>query len=98
MSLMILQGVVSPAKPPYCLSFKVSYFERELSAIDAYWEMNEHQLDHPEQCGMHGMYSLSVHQEYFLPGVVAHAFNPSTREKYAEAGEFLSSRPAWSTK
>jgi hypothetical protein len=27
---------------------------------------------------------------------VAHAFNPSTRE--AEAGGFLSSRPAWSTK
>jgi hypothetical protein len=31
-----------------------------------------------------------------LPGVVAHAFNASTRE--AEAGGFLSSRPAWSTK
>ena len=30
------------------------------------------------------------------PGVVAHAFNPSTPE--AEAGGFLSSRPAWSTK
>jgi hypothetical protein len=30
------------------------------------------------------------------PGVVALAFNPSTRE--AEAGRFLSSRPAWSTK
>jgi hypothetical protein len=30
------------------------------------------------------------------PGVVAHAFNPSTRE--AEADGFLSSRPAWSTK
>jgi hypothetical protein len=30
------------------------------------------------------------------PGVVVHAFNPSTRE--AEAGRFLSSRPAWSTK
>jgi hypothetical protein len=30
-----------------------------------------------------------------MPGVVAHAFNPSTRE--AEAGGFLSSRPAWST-
>jgi major histocompatibility complex class I len=28
-------------------------------------------------------------------GVVAHAFNPSTWE--AEAGEFLSLRPAWST-
>jgi hypothetical protein len=28
-------------------------------------------------------------------GVVAYAFNPSTRE--AEAGGFLSSRPAWST-
>jgi hypothetical protein len=28
--------------------------------------------------------------------VVAHAFNPSTWK--AEAGEFLSSRPAWSTK
>jgi hypothetical protein len=29
------------------------------------------------------------------PGVVVHAFNPSTWE--AEAGGFLSSRPAWST-
>jgi major histocompatibility complex class I len=29
------------------------------------------------------------------PGVVAHAFNPSTWE--AEAGGFLSLRPAWST-
>jgi hypothetical protein len=29
-------------------------------------------------------------------GMVVHAFNPSTLE--AEAGRFLSSRPAWSTK
>jgi major histocompatibility complex class I len=29
-------------------------------------------------------------------GHVAYAFNPSTRE--AEAGGFLSSRPAWTTK
>ena len=28
--------------------------------------------------------------------MVTHAFNPSTQE--AEAGRFLSSRPAWSTK
>jgi hypothetical protein len=31
-----------------------------------------------------------------VPGVMAHAFNASTWE--AEAGRFLSSRPAWSTK
>jgi hypothetical protein len=30
-----------------------------------------------------------------LPGVLVHAFNPSTWE--AEAGRFLSLRPAWST-
>jgi hypothetical protein len=30
-----------------------------------------------------------------VPSVVVHAFNPSTQE--AEAGGFLSSRPAWST-
>jgi hypothetical protein len=29
------------------------------------------------------------------PGVVAHAFDPSTQE--AKTGGFLSSRPAWST-
>jgi hypothetical protein len=33
---------------------------------------------------------------YIKLGMVAQAFNPSTRE--AEAGKFLSSRPAWSTK
>jgi hypothetical protein len=32
------------------------------------------------------------------PGVVVHALNPSTWEAEAEAGGFLSSRAAWSTK
>jgi hypothetical protein len=45
------------------------------------------------------MYLLNKNQSLSLPqkkpGVVAHAFNPSTWE--AEAGGFLSSRPAWST-
>jgi hypothetical protein len=34
-------------------------------------------------------------ETYSKPGVVAHAFNPSTWE--AEAGGFLRSMPAWST-
>jgi hypothetical protein len=36
-----------------------------------------------------------THKKTPGPGVVVHAFNPSTWE--AEAGEFLSLRPAWST-
>jgi hypothetical protein len=40
-------------------------------------------------------HSLHFIKEYTLPGVGAHAFNPSTWE--AEVGGFLSSRPAWST-
>ena len=35
-------------------------------------------------------------QNVFQPAVVAHTFNPSTWEAEAEAGGFLSSRPAWS--
>jgi hypothetical protein len=38
---------------------------------------------------------LSSKNESWQPGVVVHAFNPSSWE--AEAGGFLSSRPAWST-
>jgi hypothetical protein len=40
------------------------------------------------------IYTYAI-QHMFSPGVVAHAFNPSTWE--AEAGGFLSSRSAWST-
>jgi hypothetical protein len=39
--------------------------------------------------------SLSKKKRGSQPGVVVHTFNPSTWE--AEAGGFLSSRPAWST-
>ena len=39
---------------------------------------------------------LGFHIEPSWPGMVEHAFNPSTWE--AEAGGFLSSRPDWSTK
>jgi hypothetical protein len=39
---------------------------------------------------------LSLKRGRAEPGVVAHAFDPSTQE--AEAGGFLRSRPAWSTK
>jgi hypothetical protein len=41
-------------------------------------------------------YYLAVKINEIQPGVVAYAFNPSTRE--AEAGGFLRSRPTWSTK
>jgi hypothetical protein len=41
-------------------------------------------------------YKNSFIKRSFMPGVVAHASNPSTQE--AEAARFLSARPAWSTK
>ena len=47
----------------------------------------------------HGPFKLSSHPveaPYASQAVSAHAFNPSTWEE--EAGGFLSSRPAWSTK
>ena len=39
---------------------------------------------------------LILPKGWLSPGMVAHTFNPSTQD--AEAGGFLSSRPAWSTK
>jgi hypothetical protein len=42
-----------------------------------------------------GKKRTKLKKQYCQAGVVAHTFNPSTWE--AEAGGFLSSRPAWST-
>jgi hypothetical protein len=42
------------------------------------------------------LYKISPSKAQGVLGVVVHAFNPNTQE--AEAGGFLSSRPAWSTK
>jgi hypothetical protein len=39
---------------------------------------------------------VKIEKKKAKPGMVAHTFNPSTQE--AEAGGFLSLRPAWSTK
>jgi hypothetical protein len=46
-------------------------------------------------CRHWDIYNSYTYIQANKPGVVAHAFNPSTRE--AEAGGFLSLRPAWST-
>jgi hypothetical protein len=60
------------------------------SATELYPQLSKnHDCDHLADDGNHITNNI-------VPGVVAHAFNPSTWE--AEAGGFLSSRPAWSTK
>jgi hypothetical protein len=45
-------------------------------------------------CGVRRV-GFNILKNIITPGMVAHTFNPSTWE--AEAGGFLSSRPAWST-
>jgi hypothetical protein len=46
-------------------------------------------------CSEKGKFRTSDEKNMREPGVVVHTFNPSTQE--AEAGGFLSLRPAWST-
>jgi hypothetical protein len=59
-------------------------FVESLSGLQAYWQVPLHTEP------------LEFLKVLYKPGVVAHTFNPSTRE--AEAGRFLSSKPALSTK
>jgi hypothetical protein len=66
------------------------------------WELSQYEVDTqikhlwviPSECSKETRFN-SLNKS-ICQAVVAHAFNPSTRE--AEAGRFLSSRPAWSTK
>jgi hypothetical protein len=60
------------------------------------WAMlTETQCSHSGLCFVFAHESSATQECSPGPSVAVHAFNPSTRE--AEAGGFLSSRPAWST-
>jgi hypothetical protein len=56
--------------------------------------LNE-EAEHKSYGSMLLVFKLRQNFKKLGQAVVAHAFNPSTWE--AEAGRFLSSRPAWST-
>jgi hypothetical protein len=71
-----------------------SHFLGSSSGGHGTWDKHE---CHPYTMATRSQQVSSFHKEETTePGMVEHAFNPSTRE--AEAGGFLSSRPAWSTK
>jgi hypothetical protein len=56
---------------------------------------HERPLSSSKSIEYHTVWSLPTSISHSRPGVVVPTFNPSTWE--AEAGGFLSSRPAWST-
>jgi hypothetical protein len=68
------------------------YWAAKKKAIKRSGRINHVKEESSEYLGRH----IFIRQEgSHKPGVVTHTFNPSTRE--AEAGGFLSLRPAWST-
>jgi hypothetical protein len=70
-------------------SFRISCTESTYYSFDL-------EAAHSKRTYISDVLICSFTEEPGLLGVVAHTFKPSTRE--AEAGGFLSSRPAWSTK
>jgi hypothetical protein len=72
-----------------CFNFGVICFYRNgksITYVSFLRTLLLQELDQPQ---------ISLKTQKNQPGMVADAFNPSTRE--AEAGRFLSLRPAWST-
>jgi hypothetical protein len=68
--------------------------EGQKKAIRSKWGI-ESSLHHWVETFAQKSFKQACAKEYCSRAVVTHAFNPSTWE--AEAGGFLSSRPAWST-
>jgi hypothetical protein len=77
------------------LQVTVVYFERSYVAMEAIRRIVGRKAELGGSCSQ-CLTLVPKKKTRLQPGVVAHAFNPSTRE--AETGGFLSSRPAWSTK
>ena len=77
------------------------------SGLPISWMVSSRQLDEAT-CGLSLLLDPALASEYIYywaasaqnicrkPRMVTHAFNPRTRE--SEAGRFLTSRPAWSTR
>jgi hypothetical protein len=78
----------TPASPPVCQS---------CSHAGLAFSPSSHRSSRMEQpLGLRNQHRKWLIRKRQRLGMVVHTFNPSTWE--AEAGRFLSSRPAWSTK
>jgi hypothetical protein len=67
-----------------------------IKAADSLAFLDSFPESRPTALTAHRLRSLREMKAINKPGVVAHAFNPSTWK--AERGRFLSSRPSWSKK